>query len=183
MPRLFTGLEIPPQTALDLQIMQGGIPGARWMEPSNFHLTIRFIGDIETGLARELAMALDGISFRPFTLRLKSVGIFGGNKPHSLYAGVEDNPDLNRLRDMHERVCRVLGLAPEPRKFMPHVTMARLRDPDLRALQRWVEVHSLYSTPVFEVNNFVLFSSRPLKGGGPYAVEETYQLGAQLGVM
>jgi RNA 2',3'-cyclic 3'-phosphodiesterase len=159
MPRLFTGLELPPQTALDLQIMQGGIPGARWMEPSNFHLTIRFIGDIETGLARELALELDSIKFRPFNLRLKSVGVFGGKKPHSLYAGVEDNSDLSRLHDMH-------------------VSLARLRDPEPRALQRWVEVHSLYSTHSFEVSNFVLFSSRPLKGGGPYAVEETYQLGA-----
>jgi RNA 2',3'-cyclic 3'-phosphodiesterase len=183
MPRLFTGLELPPETALDLQIMQGGIPGARWMEPSNFHLTLRFVGDIETGLARELAMALDGISFRPFRLRLKGVGVFGGNKPHSLYAGVEENADLIRLHDMHERVCRTIGLPPEPRKFVPHVSLARLRDPDLRALQRWVEVHSLYSTPAFDVHNFVLFSSRPLKGGGPYAVEESYLLGATMGAM
>ena len=45
MPRLFTGLEIPAEIALDLQIMQGGIPGARWLDPANFHLTLRFIGD------------------------------------------------------------------------------------------------------------------------------------------
>lgn len=178
MPRLFTGLEIPPATALDLQIMQGGIPGARWMDPTNYHLTLRFIGDIETGLAREVAHALDGVAFKPFRLRLKSVGVFGGNKPHSLYAGIEDNAELKRLHDIHERLCQVLGLPPEPRKFLPHVTLARLRDPDLRALQRWVEVHSLYSTAAFDVQQFVLFSSRPLRGGGPYAVEESYQLGA-----
>jgi RNA 2',3'-cyclic 3'-phosphodiesterase len=57
---------------------------------------------------------------------------------------------------------------------MPHVTLARLKDAEPRALQRWVEVHSLYSTPTCEVNNFVLFSSRPLKGGGPYGVEAEY---------
>lgn len=177
MPRLFTGLEIPSDVALDLQIMQGGIPGARWMDPSNYHLTLRFIGDIESGQAREVAQALEGVSFRPFRLRLRGVGLFGGKKPHSLYVGVEECAELQRLHDIHERLCQVLGLPPEPRKFIPHVSLARLRDPDLRALQRWVEVHNLYSTAAFDVQQFVLFSSRPLKGGGPYAVEEAYQLG------
>lgn len=183
MPRLFTGLEIPPAAALDLQIMQGGIPGARWMDPDNFHMTLRFIGDIDGGLAREVAHGLDALSFRPFRLRLSGVGVFGGNKPHSLYAGVAESPELKRLHDAHERLCQVLGLPPEPRKFVPHVTLARLRDPEPRALQRWVEVHSLYSTPAFDVPAFVLFSSRPLRGGGPYAVEQRYAATPQFTMM
>jgi 2'-5' RNA ligase len=174
MPRLFTGLEIPPEVALDLQIMQGGIPGARWMDPGNYHLTLRFIGDIDSALAHEVARGLDQVSFRPFAVKLQGVGVFGGNKPHTLYAGVAESGELRRLRDAHERLCQVLGVAAEPRKFLPHVTLARLKEPDPRALQRWVEVHSLYATPAFNVAQFVLFSSRPLRGGGPYAVEEAY---------
>lgn len=183
MPRLFTGLEIPADVALDLQIMQGGIPGARWMDPSNYHLTLRFIGDIETGLARELAQALDGVSLEPFRLSLKGVGLFGGNKPHSIFAGIAENGELRRLHDLHERLCQIMGLPAEGRKFVPHVTLARLKDPDHRALQRWIEVHSLYRSQPFEVDRFVLFSSRPLRGGGPYAVEGAYPLGALAGVM
>jgi RNA 2',3'-cyclic 3'-phosphodiesterase len=174
MPRLFTGIEIPSDVALDLQIMQGGIPGARWMDPSNYHLTIRFIGDIEVGVAREVARSLEQVKFKPFSLKLKGVGVFGGNKPHSLYAGVEENAELRRLHDVHERMFQMLGLPAEPRRFIPHVTLARLKDAEPRALQRWVEVHSLYSTPAFDVGEFVLFSSRPLKGGGPYGVEAAY---------
>ena len=183
MPRLFTGLEIPADVKLDLQIMQDGIPGARWMDPSNFHLTLRFIGDIEAGLAREIAHELDGVQLRPFRLALKGVGLFGGNKPHSLYAGVEENGELRRLHDLHERICQVLGLPAEGRKFVPHVTLARLNQPDPRALQRWIEVHSLYRSPGFAVSQFVLFSSRPLRGGGPYAVEEAYPLAGLVGAM
>lgn len=174
MPRLFTGLELPSNVALDLQIMQGGIPGARWMDPSNYHLTIRFIGDIDTGLARDVARELEQVRFKPFQARLKGVGVFGGNKPHSLYAGLEDHGELRRLHDAQDRLFQMLGLPPEGRKFVPHVSLAKLRDAEPRALQRWVEVHSLYSTPVFEVSQFVLFSSRPLKGGGPYGVEAVY---------
>jgi RNA 2',3'-cyclic 3'-phosphodiesterase len=176
MPRLFTGLEIPPDLALDLQIMQGGVPGARWMDPAHYHLTLRFIGDIDTGLAGEIAMALDHVTQKPFAVTLKGVGLFGGNKPHSIYAGVEDNPALKRLHDTHERLCQQLGLAAEPRRYTPHVTLARLKDPEPRALQRWIEVHSLYRSQAFVVPRCVLFSSRPLKGGGPYGVEAAYPL-------
>lgn len=183
MPRLFTGLEIPPDVALDLQIMQGGVPGARWMDPSQYHLTLRFIGDIDTGLAREIAHSLDTLATRPFSLTLKGIGLFGGNKPHSIYAGVEENAELKRLHDAHERLCQVLGLAAEPRRFVPHVTLARLKDPEPRALQRWIEVHSLYRSAPIAVSRFVLFSSRPLKGGGPYGVEEAYALGSGVGSM
>lgn len=181
MPRLFTGLEIPPDVALDLQIMQGGVPGARWMDPSQYHLTLRFIGDIDAGLAREIALALDGLNTRPFQLTLKGVGLFGGNKPHSIYVGVEENTELKRLHDAQERLCQVLGLAAEPRRFVPHVSLARLKDPEPRALQRWIEVHSLYRSMTFDVDRFVLFSSRPLKGGGPYGLEESYGLGSFAG--
>lgn len=183
MPRLFTGLEIPADIALDLQIMQGGIPGARWLDPANFHLTLRFIGDIDAGLAREVALELDGVQSRPLQLTLKGMGLFGGNKPHSIYAGVAENAELRRLHDAHERLCQVLGLGPEGRKFTPHVTLARLKDPDPRALQRWIEVHNLYRSTTFDVPRFVLFSSRPLKGGGPYAVEEAYALAQFAGAM
>jgi RNA 2',3'-cyclic 3'-phosphodiesterase len=176
MPRLFTGLEIPDDAALDLQMMQGGIPGAKWMEPANFHLTVRFIGDIDAGLAREIDRELASVMVRPFTVTLKSVGFFGGAKPHSLFVGVADNAALQQLHSLHEKKCRLLGLPPEPRKYLPHITLARLNHPDLRALQRWVEVHSLYQSAAIPIHSFALFSSRPLRGGGPYAVEESYGL-------
>jgi RNA 2',3'-cyclic 3'-phosphodiesterase len=177
MPRLFTGLEIPEALAFDLSFMQGGIPGARWIEPENFHLTIRFIGDIEEGLSREVSQALEQVKVKPFTLSLKGVGVFGGKQPHSLIVGVEDTGELKRLQALHERLFQVLGLPPEGRKFVPHITLARLKNPSLRALQHYVELHSLYRSAPFEVSAFVLFNSRPLRGGGPYGVQESYQLG------
>ncbi len=176
MPRLFTGLEIPDDVMLDLQMMQGGIPGAKWMDSANFHLTVRFIGDIDGGLAREIDRELSDIMMRPFEVGLKGVGIFGGNKPHSLFVGVEESAELRKLHDIHERKFRNLGLPSEGRKFTPHVTLARLNLPDPRALQRWIETHNLYRSAPMLVVSFALFSSRPLRGGGPYAVEQTYGL-------
>jgi 2'-5' RNA ligase len=178
MPRLFTGVEIPDDVAFDLDLVKGGIPSARWIDRESFHITLRFIGDIGDGLAREIAYGLDGVEARPFSLRLKGIDAFGGNKPHTLYAGVEESADLRRLQSIHERLCQVLGLDAEPRKFTPHVTLARLRDCDPAAVHRYVAAHSLYKSRIFEVDRYVLFSSRPSRGGGPYAVEEAYDLQA-----
>jgi 2'-5' RNA ligase len=178
MPRLFTGVEIPHDVAFDLYLMRGGIEGARWIDRESYHITLRFIGDIDSRLAREISYELEGIAARPFALTLSGCGAFGGNKPHTLYVGIEENAELRRLQALHERICQVLGLPAEPRKFAPHVTLARLKEPDLGALQRFIASHNLYKSRVFEVPRFVLFSSRPSRGGGPYAVEESYQLQA-----
>ena len=180
MPRLFTGVEVPEDVALDLDLMKGGIVGARWIDPSSFHITLRFIGDIDDGLAREIAHELDGVAARPFALRLKGIGVFGGNRPHSLFVGAEESAELRRLQAIHERICQALGLDAGGRRFTPHVTMARLKDPDLRTLRHYVASHNLYKSRVFEVGRFVLFSSRPSRGGGPYAVEESYRLQAAI---
>jgi len=178
MPRLFTGVEVPLGTAYELDLMKGGIMGARWIDRDSYHITLRFIGDITAGLAREIAYELEGIEARPFALRLGGIGMFGGNKPHTLFVNVEESPGLRRLQAIHERICQALGLPAEGRKFSPHISLARLRDPDMGSLHQFVAQHNLYRSPIFEVNRFVLFSSRPSRGGGPYAVEEAYALAA-----
>lgn len=176
MLRLFTGIELPPDVAFDLNFMQGGILGARWIDRQSFHITLRFIGDIDHALGRDLAIVLDRMEMRPFSLRLRGIGVFGGNKPHAIIAHVEESPELRRLQQAQERICQEVGLPAEGRKFVPHVTLARLRDPDPLALRSFIESHALYRSQTFQVDRFVLFSSRPSRGGGPYAVEEAYSL-------
>ncbi len=179
MLRLFTGLEIPHDIASDLDMMKGGLIGARWIERDNYHLTLRFIGDVEEGLARDLAEALDGVAVASFVTRLKGLGAFGGAKPHALYAGMEASPELRRLQAAHERVCQQVGLVRETRKFMPHVTLARLRRTDPGDVQHYIAAHNLYESRPFEIDRFVLYSARPSRGGGPYAVEAEYPLGGR----
>jgi RNA 2',3'-cyclic 3'-phosphodiesterase len=172
--RLFTGLELPSDIALDLNFMQGGIMGARWIDRESFHITLRFIGDIDDAMGREVAEALDDAEIKPFSISIKGIDVFGGNKPHAIIARIEENAELSRLQAAQERICQSLGLAPEGRKYIPHVTLARLRDPDPRALRAFIESHALYRSRSFAVERFVLFSSKPSRGGGPYAVEEAY---------
>lgn len=179
MLRLFTGLEIPHDIKFDLDIMKGGIAGARWMEPDSYHLTLRFVGDIEETVARDLAEALDAIAVPGFVTRLKGLGAFGGVKPHAIYAIAEMTPELKRLQAAHERACQQVGLAGETRKFTPHVTIARLRRADAGDVQRYIAAHNLYESRPFEVERFVLYSARPSRGGGPYAIMADYRLGGR----
>ena len=58
MPRLFTGLEIPAEIGQTLSNLRGGLPGARWIDPENYHVTLRFIGDIDGIYANEIASML-----------------------------------------------------------------------------------------------------------------------------
>ena len=97
MPRLFTALEIPRDAALSLSLLRGGLPGARWIDVENYHITLRFIGDVEGHVADEIADALDRVRRPAFSLTLSGVGAFGGKKPHAVWAGVASSPDLMAL--------------------------------------------------------------------------------------
>lgn len=176
MPRLFTGIEIPADIAFELELMRGGVWGARWVERDAYHITLRFIGDVTEGVAREVAETLDMVETPSFSLTLKGVDTFGGSKPRAIWAGVSESPELKRLQASQERLCQMIGLKPEPRKFTPHVTLARLRDPTLSSVEGFISSHSLFESRPFDVSQFVLFSSRPSRGGGPYVVEEVYPL-------
>lgn len=175
MPRLFTALEIPRDATLSLSLLRGGLPGARWIDVENYHLTLRFFGDIEGHVADEIANALDRIRRPAFTLTLSGVDAFG-KKPHSIYAGVAPSAELFALQAEIERICQRLGLPADPRKFVPHVTLARLRNPSVGDLAHYLSSRGNFATAPFKVGRFVLMSARDSIGGGPYVVEETWPL-------
>lgn len=176
MPRLFTALEIPRDAALSLSLLRGGLPGARWIDVENYHLTLRFIGDVEGHVADEIANALDRVRRPPFSLTLSGVGAFGSRKPHAIWAGVAASPDLIALQAEIERICQRLGLSSDPRKFVPHVTLARLKNASDNDVARYLSARGNFATLPFKVSRFVLMSSRDSVGGGPYIVEEAWPL-------
>ncbi len=176
MPRLFTALEVPRDAALSLSLLRGGLPGARWIDVENYHITLRFIGDVEGHVADEVANALDRVRRPAFDLRLSGVGAFGSKKPHSVWAGVEPSPEILALQAEIERICQRLGLPADPRKFTPHVTLARLRNTSPIDVAHYLSARGNFATPAFRVGRFVLMSSRDSVGGGPYVVEEVWPL-------
>ncbi len=178
MPRLFTALEIPEDIGQSLSMLRGGLPGARWISPEYYHLTLRFIGDIDDALAREIAFMLDGVQRTEFELRFDGLSSFGGRKPRAVVAAVAPSQPIMELQAELERLMRRVGLDPEGRKYMPHVTLARLRDSSSRQVADYLSTRQPFRSTPFRVSRFVLYSSRASVGGGPYVVEAAYPLAA-----
>ena len=176
MPRLFSGIEIPEQIRGHLSMLRAGLNGARWIDPENYHITLRFLGDVDDRTAQEFADSLSVIRAEAFEIRLNNLGSFGGRKPRAVWAGTAPSEALLRLQKAHERAARHSGLAPEARNFKPHVTLARLRGFSASAVAGFLEQNGGFASTPFTVARFVLFSSRASQGGGPYIVEEAYPL-------
>jgi 2'-5' RNA ligase len=176
MLRLFVGIDFPPELKLRLSLLCTGVPGARWVDPGNFHLTLRFIGEITEDLAGDVDEALAGVKASRFALQLAGIGVFGGRRPHALWVGVERSAELVRLRDRIEQALIRAGLEPEQRKFAPHVTLARLRDPEPDTLGHFLAANARFRADPLPVEHFSLIASFPTKAGSVYEEQADYPL-------
>ena len=182
MTRLFVALSLPEDVRRRLEMLQGGLPGARWQSAEQMHLALRFIGEVDGAVFAEIMDALANIEPDAFSLTLEGVGHFPKRgRVRILWAGVAPNPALMRLRERTEAAITGLGFEPDGRNYAPHVTLARFasRVPAHR-LQEFVSYHGPFSSGPFEVRSFELFSSHLGAGGAHYAVEASYPLLAAL---
>ena len=175
MLRLFVGIGFPPELKLRLSLLCSGVPGAKWVDPGNFHATLRFIGEISEDRAADADDALSRLRARRFTLQIAGTGVFG-DRPRSLWAGIERSPELVGLRDKIEQALIRVGLPPEPRKFSPHVTLARLRDPPLDKLRDYLTTHARFRADPLAVEAFSLIASFQTKAGSVYEDQADYRL-------
>lgn len=173
MPRLFTALAVPPEIATALTPFQGGLAGARWIERQDFHVTLRFLGDVERTVAEDFFDLLGEMRQRgPLTVTLEGVGVFGGSKPRAILAAVHPSPDLLDLQAEQERLARRAGLAPETRRFTPHITLARLRrEASPEAVAMYLSQGPVFPPLSFTADRVTVYSARDSTGGGPYLAE------------
>lgn len=177
MLRLFTGLSLPILLRQRLTVMQGGIEGARWTERDNFHITLTFIGEVDEMTAETIDEALSPIRTEKFSLRLKGTGSFAqGKYPKVLWMGVEQNDVLHRLKEKIDRALMAAHVPFENRKYTPHVTLARFKNPDEAKVAEFMQQHNLFSSESFEVDEFILYRSHQTKNGPVYEPLKEYAL-------
>ena len=163
-------------------MMRGGLPGARWIDRENYHMTLRFIGDVDLRTAHAIDEAMEQVRRPQVRLRLLGLDAFGGGKPHSIFAGVEAGTGLGELQGDIERRMQRLGLKADGRRFVPHVTLARLRGARDHDVANYLSLRGHYASVPFVAARFVLLSSRDSVGGGPYVLEASYPLQARASV-
>jgi RNA 2',3'-cyclic 3'-phosphodiesterase len=176
MPRLFTGLELPGAVVAQLALMRGGVVGARWLEPEDYHIALRFIGDIDARSARDIEETLGEIRRPKALVRFEGLSWFGGDKPRAIVAKVKAEPALMDLQAEQERRLRRIGIEPETRKYTPHVTLAQLRGGGQANVASYLAERGALIADSFKAERFVLYSAREGSGGGPYVVEAAYPL-------
>ena len=175
MIRLFIALGLPGDIRERLAGLGGGVPGARWVEPHNLHLTLRFLGETDHGRLADLDAELDQVEVPPFELTLDGAGQFGtGRKIHTLWIGVERSEALERLQAKVEAAAVRAGFAPEGRKFTPHVTLARLTSAPPERVMRFLAGNGLFRSRSFAVEGFHLYESHLGRSGPDYAVLASY---------
>ncbi len=177
MPRLFTALELPERVMSQLALARGGVLGARWLEPESYHITLRFVGDIDGRTAHDIAEMLGDIRRPAAHVRFEGLSWFGGDKPRAIVAKVNADTALMDLQAEQERRLRRIGVNRETRKYTPHVTLARLRGGAQAAVADYLAARGSLRLEAFTAQRFVLYSARDGTGGGPYVVEAAYPLG------
>ena len=168
MPRLFTGLEIPAEIGHTLSSLRGGLPGARWIDPENYHVTLRFIGDIDGVSANEIASML--FAGQPQAVRgdaCRGCPASAASKPRAVVASIEPSRPLIELQAELERLMQRIGLDPEGRKFTPHVTLARLHDASSQDVADYLSVRGYFPTKVSSPSASCCSPRAPRPAAGP----------------
>lgn len=176
MHRLFVAIR-PPRPIRDALIdLMEGLPGARWQDDEQLHLTLRFIGEVDTHQAEDIAAALGHVAHPPVDVALSGLGHFGKKgKPNSLWIGAGPRAELKAIHEQINAALVTVGLDPERRAFLPHVTIARLGS-GTAPIDHYMTENAGIALPVFRAKHFALFESTLGHEGASYATIARYPL-------
>lgn len=175
MHRLFVAIRPPPAIRSFLIGTMGGVRGARWQSDGQIHLTLRFIGEVDRHLAEDVHAALGAIRHPAFEAAVEGVGTFERPGEAVIWAGVVPREPLEALRRKIEQALVRVGIEPDRRAYLPHITVARLNR-SAGSPADYLEERACLATPPFVVDAFTLFESRLTPEGAAYTTVERYRL-------
>ncbi len=177
MLRLFLGIPLPPKQALALSAICSGLHGVRWVDPGNFHVTLRFIGEVDEGVAADLDAEVALLRAPRFSLSIAGVDYFGpAEKPRAVIATLDREPGLQHLFEKLGTVLARVGLPPDHRRFTPHVTLAYCAKPNPAEILQFAAANNLFRLEPFAVDRFHLVRSYLTKAGSFYEDVASYRL-------
>jgi 2'-5' RNA ligase len=179
--RVFIAVELPEKirSALgaaqrDMQLLSDN---ARWVPPESIHITLRFIGEIPDRRIEDIDSALTGLTWKPFTIKVRGVGFFPGTRsPRVFWAGLEA-PTMEGLAEQLDTRMERLGFEREKRAFRPHITLARARETRMDAsLIEGAEKYQDHEFGSFSVDRVFLFKSTLKPSGAVHEKLREYLL-------
>lgn len=160
MPRLFIAIDLPEVHKALLADLQDPTLSVRWTPPAQFHLTLRFIGDVDADTRVAVEKALDAIHSTPFTIEGQGLGVFPSlRKPRVIFAGISP---AQALLDLYEGIRHALGkigIAPDSKPFRPHITLARVKQAIASEIRSYLQSHESLMLPPVAVSQFYLYES------------------------
>jgi len=176
MHRLFVAVQPPPHIRDLLLGAMGGIAKARWQDDAQLHLTLRFIGEVDRHQGEDVAAALGGVHHPRFAIALDGVGQFDRRgRIDTLWAAVQPHTGLRTLHNKIDQALGRVGIAPESRAYLPHITLARFGR-DAGPIAGFMDAQGGLASPPFEVEDFCLYESRLSQDGSVYRIVERYPL-------
>jgi RNA 2',3'-cyclic 3'-phosphodiesterase len=176
MHRLFVAIR-PPRSIRELLLAtMGGISGARWQSDDQIHLTLRFLGEVDRHRAGDIHAALGTIHHPSLEIALNGLGTFGRrDQPETVWAGVTPHEPLKRLHQKVDQAIARIGIPPDQRAYLPHITVARLKRSS-GSVRDLLEASGGLKSPQFRIDRFALFESQLTPEGAVYSEVERYLL-------
>ena len=179
--RVFIAIDLPDQIRTRIAELEHDLKpvttSARWVAAESIHVTLKFIGEIPEQRLPSVDSALFGLSWKPFTVTVRGIGFFPGNRsPRVFWAGLEAAPMEGLAQEIDVRMEQ-LGFEKEKRAFRPHLTLARAREMRIHnSLVAAAEKYASANFGSFTVDRFYLFQSTLKPTGAIYSKLKEYLL-------
>lgn len=178
--RLFAALPVPADFAALLSALpRAGLDGGKRTHPRDFHITIRFLGDVEEGSLEDICAALACVRHAPFYVEARGLSLFENRKQSILHVPVISTRKMESLCADVTDALIPLGFDFGARPFVPHITLARLKNP--KGTEDYIRRHGSSVATGWEASEFHLMRSAMIdKKSSRYSVLETYMLLSRL---
>lgn len=152
------------------------MPGVSWTDPDQCHLTLRFIGEVSPSKKATIEKELSKVNEKQFYFGMDGFGFFPNRqRPRVFWAAVESEPVLYQLQEKVERACQRAGIEAETRAFVPHITLARIKQwPD--EMDAMLQKHDNFGMESIPVRQFNLYESRLSNHRTEHLVVKSFKL-------
>lgn len=173
--RLFVAIPLPEEVKMQLQQLQEPVDGLQWQRPDQYHLTLRFIGEVSDNMTRRVEDELNQVDTSPFDIQLTGLGYFPQSSiPKVIWAGVKKNKRLTELQSQVEQACQRAGLEPDNRSYQPHITLGRNKEASKTKLRSLLDRYRHIRADAIPVTSFNLYTSELIRKGAIHRIRRKY---------